>query len=226
MSFCIIVARFNENVEWTKQFTNVIIYNKGNKLDNGYNEVFLNNVGREGHTYYKYICENYEKLPEYTFNTGHVDSVETLLDALDDEYYIIGVDGEEKTHWNKISHVSRHPVNGQMMKVCTKSGRIVETTTSHSHLIRENHIVTPIIGANMKEGMRIPVCSYIDDTFVKDTYKDYKLDELFGWFIGAYLAEGNLNYNEISITNVSEYYIENTKKVARLFHLKHFVNLF
>ncbi|MBH73934.1 MAG: hypothetical protein CMM57_09815 [Rhodospirillaceae bacterium] len=27
----------------------------------------LNNVGREGHTYYKYICDNYEKLPEYTF---------------------------------------------------------------------------------------------------------------------------------------------------------------
>ena len=66
MSFCIIVARYNENVEWTKQFTNVIIYNKGNKLDNDYNEVFLNNVGREGHTYYKYICDNYEKLAEYT----------------------------------------------------------------------------------------------------------------------------------------------------------------
>jgi len=43
MSFCIIVARYNENVEWTKQFSNVIIYNKGSKLDNdnGYNEVFF-----------------------------------------------------------------------------------------------------------------------------------------------------------------------------------------
>jgi hypothetical protein len=66
MSFCIIVARYNENVEWTKYFPNVIIYNKGNKLDNNYNEVFLNNVGREGHTYYKYICDNYENLAEYT----------------------------------------------------------------------------------------------------------------------------------------------------------------
>ena len=44
-----------------------------------------------------------------------------------------------------------------------------------------------------------------------------ELNKLFGWFIGAYLAEGNLNYNEISITNVSEYYIENTKKIAELF---------
>jgi len=86
------------------------------------------------------LCDNIiEQLPEYTFNTGHHDSVETLLDTLDDEYYIIGVDGEEKTRWNKISHVSRHPVNGELMKVTTKSGRIVETTTSHSHLIRKNN---------------------------------------------------------------------------------------
>ena len=66
MSFCIIVARYNENVEWTKQFPNVIIYNKGRPLGNKYNEVFLNNVGREGHTYYKYIYDNYEDLSDYT----------------------------------------------------------------------------------------------------------------------------------------------------------------
>jgi hypothetical protein len=66
MSFCIIVARYNEDVEWSKQFPNVIIYNKGQPLDNYYNEVFLNNVGREGHTYYKYICDNYENLADYT----------------------------------------------------------------------------------------------------------------------------------------------------------------
>jgi hypothetical protein len=66
MSFCIVIARYDENVEWTKQLSNVIIYNKGIKLDNGYNEVFLDNVGREGHTYYKYICDNYENLADYT----------------------------------------------------------------------------------------------------------------------------------------------------------------
>jgi hypothetical protein len=66
MSFCIVVARYNEVIDWTKQFQNVIIYNKGEKLNNGYNEVFLNNVGREGHTYYKYICDNYDNLSDYT----------------------------------------------------------------------------------------------------------------------------------------------------------------
>ena len=153
-----------------------------------------------------------------TFNTGNHNSVETLLSDLDNEYYIIGVSEVEKTSWNKISHVSKHPVNGQLMKVITRSGRIVETTTSHSHLIRKDHKVIPITGANLITGMRIPVCASIEqNNFVKNTYKNIKLDAIMGWFIGAYLAEGNLNYNEISITNISEYYIENTKKVAALF---------
>ena len=163
-----------------------------------------------------------ENNKEFTFNTGHENSVETLLDHMDNEYYIVGVSKDEKTSWNKISHISRHPVNGQMMKVTTKSGRTVETTTSHSHLIRgENHEVVPIVGADMKEGMRIPVSKHIDSSFEKDTIeinnKFYKLDHLFGWFVGAYLAEGNLNSNSISITNISEHYIENTKKFASRF---------
>jgi DNA-directed RNA polymerase beta' subunit len=162
--------------------------------------------------------------PEFTFNTGHENSVETLLEKNKYEYYIIGVSKNEKTKWNKISHISRHPVNGQMMKVTTKSGRMVETTTSHSHLIRSNNEVVPIVGANMKEGMRIPVCKHIENKFVVSEINfentNIKLDKQFGWFIGAYLAEGNLNYNEISITNISDYYIENTKKIAELFGKK------
>ena len=66
MKFCIVVARYNENVEWTKEFSNVIIYNKGKPLKGDYNEIFLENVGREGHTYYKHIYDNYENLSDYT----------------------------------------------------------------------------------------------------------------------------------------------------------------
>jgi len=171
----------------------------------------------------EFCDELIKRLPDMTFNTGHENSVETLMDLLEDEYYIIGVSENEKTHWNKISHVSRHPVNGQIMKVTTRSGRIVETTTSHSHLIRDENTqsVIPIVGANMKVGMRIPVAKHIENSFVKDTVvigaKEYKLDHLFGWFIGAYLAEGSINYNEISITNISQHYIETTQKFAQLF---------
>jgi len=176
------------------------------------------------------ICDNLiEQYPQYTFNTGHHDSVETLLDALNDEYYIIGVDEKEQTNWNKISHISRHPVNGQLMRVITRSGRIVETTTSHSHLVRRNQSVEPIVGSDMKEGMRIPVAKYIENSFINDTVtidnKEHKLDHLFGWFVGAYLAEGNLNKKTgsqdvngtINITNISADFIENTKQFALRF---------
>jgi hypothetical protein len=66
MTLCIVVARYNEDVEWTKQFNNVKIFNKGEPLEPGYNEFFLSNVGREGHTYYKYIYDNYDTLYDYT----------------------------------------------------------------------------------------------------------------------------------------------------------------
>jgi hypothetical protein len=67
MNFCIVVARYNENLEWTKQFSNVIVYNKGSSLTNDFNQILLNNVGREGHTYYKHIYDNYDNLADYTF---------------------------------------------------------------------------------------------------------------------------------------------------------------
>lgn len=66
MNFCIVVARYNENLEWAKQFLNVIVYNKGDTLTDDFNQIFLNNVGREGHTYYKHIYDNYNNLTDYT----------------------------------------------------------------------------------------------------------------------------------------------------------------
>lgn len=159
--------------------------------------------------------------PELTIGTGHPDSVETDLTTLPNEYYIIGVDTQEKTHWNKISHVSRHPVNGQLMTITTRSGRKTTTTLSHSHLIRANQTVEAITGANLKVGMRIPVTKHIDNTFINDKIKidekEYQLDHLFGWFVGAYLAEGSINSNTISISNVSDHFINKTTELGKLF---------
>ena len=170
----------------------------------------------------KFCDKLIKKYPELTFDTGHVDSVETNLETLNEQYYIIGVDYEEQTHWNKISHISRHPINGQVMKVTTKSGRTTHTTLSHSHLIRKDQTIVPIVGSQLTKGMRIPVAKHIDNTFINEYVKiddvDYKLDYLFGWFIGAYLAEGSLNSNTIIITNISEHFINNTKLFAKRFN--------
>lgn len=66
MDYSIVVARYNEDLKWTKQYSNVIIYNKGGKLnDDEYKYISLKNVGREGHTYYTHIYENYDNLTDY-----------------------------------------------------------------------------------------------------------------------------------------------------------------
>ncbi len=169
-----------------------------------------------------FIDELMEQHKTFTFGTGHVDSYETLLENLDYEYFIQSVNEVEKTSWTKISHVSRHPVNGNMIRVYTKSGRYVETTPSHSHLILKNSRVVPITGDDLKEGMRIPICSKMTSAYTSNVIElenniNITLDKDFGWFIGAYLSEGNLNYNEICITNISEQYIYLVQKIASRF---------
>ncbi len=65
MNYCIIVARYNEDLQWIKPFVNTIVYNKGTALTEDFTQITLDNVGREGHTYYKHIYDNYENLAEY-----------------------------------------------------------------------------------------------------------------------------------------------------------------
>jgi hypothetical protein len=61
----IVVARYNEDTSWTKKLENVLVYNKGQPQPD-YKEIELPNVGREGHTYYKHICDNYDNLSDIT----------------------------------------------------------------------------------------------------------------------------------------------------------------
>jgi len=67
MNFQILVARYHECPNWTKEYSDILIYNKGPPItDPSMNSKQLpKNVGREGHTYYTYICENYDNLPDY-----------------------------------------------------------------------------------------------------------------------------------------------------------------
>lgn len=85
MTFSIVVARYQENTNWSKSFPNVTIYNKGTPMHNEQNVVPLPNVGREGHTYYKYICDHYDDLPDYVaFLQGNpFDHSPNILDDLE-----------------------------------------------------------------------------------------------------------------------------------------------
>lgn len=136
-----------------------------------------------------------------TINTGHFNSYETLLDNDENEYYVIGVNKNEKISYNKISHVSRHPSNGNLMKVITRTGRQITTTYSHSHLVRTKNSVEPITGDKLTIGNRIPVIRNVKQFDTIDNINDNKLDYELGCKYSCYLVNfyENMNYIDIEL---------------------------
>lgn len=109
-----------------------------------------------------------------------------------DDYYIVSVTNDERTNWRRILEVSRHPANGGLVTVRTKSGRQTTATLSHSFLKRTKTGIEPIEGGQLQIGDRIPIARYIptvDTPFTTITLQDttFTLDKALGYTIGSYL---------------------------------------
>jgi len=88
----IVVARYNENIEWLRPYNDcVIVFNKGeNNIPPFKNIKTLQNIGREGETYLRYIIDNYDNLPDkVTFLQGESFSHNSTI--------LYGLDNYEKT---------------------------------------------------------------------------------------------------------------------------------
>lgn len=74
----LVVARYNEDIEWVKGFPTKYLYNKGdiNTISDGLREHVTNlpNLGRESHTYLYHIIKHYDALDDITiFTQGKYD---------------------------------------------------------------------------------------------------------------------------------------------------------
>lgn len=143
-------------------------------------------------------------------NTDKVTQIagESVVLPMEDDYYIVGVSEDEKTSWRRISEISRHPANGGLVEAVTRSGRRTTATLTHSFLKRSNTGIIPVLGSDLKIGMRIPVARYIPEVpgalqEVKSGETTFALDRLFGWVCGMYLADGCLNGNTINISKIN-----------------------
>ena len=126
-------------------------------------------------------------------------------EALDlpSEWAIMGVSDDEKASWKPISQVSRHPANGGLVKVTTKSGRSTTATLSHSFLKRTTTGIAEVKGSDLRVGQRIPVAfrqPVPEDALT--SYKGFALTKDFGWLVGIYLADGSFNGNVVQITKI------------------------
>jgi len=127
---------------------------------------------------------------------------------LEENYFIVGVSQDEKTSWKRISEISRHPANGGMVEVVTRTGRKTTATLTHSFLKRSKEGIVPVLGSDLQVGMRIPIARQIPEvplpiiSFVQgETIFD--MNKEFGWVCGMYLANGCFRGNIISISKVN-----------------------
>ena len=59
-----VIARFGEDLSWVNELQcHATIYNKGDSYVDG--AILLPNIGRESHTYFTHIVENYSDLPDF-----------------------------------------------------------------------------------------------------------------------------------------------------------------
>ena len=83
MDKSLIIARYNEDLEWLKQYSDfkITVYNKGDKLKDEpiYDVINLENKGRESHTWLYHIVKNYNNLNEINiFLQGKIDDLNCM----------------------------------------------------------------------------------------------------------------------------------------------------
>lgn len=103
------------------------------------------------------------------------------------DWYIPSVSANGNVDWKQISHVSRHPVHGELMKIYTESGRTTSSTLSHSHLqLSSDGLIIPIKGRDLRIGHKIPVIKYVPHYSKMSTYQGTALTYDLGRYCGAY----------------------------------------
>lgn len=120
----IVVARYNENIEWLLPYKEICtVYNKGNndEILNSFKTIKLENVGRESHTYLYHIINNYDNLADKTvFFQGEIDdhNILNINDYLKEGHIIgkftrLNIENLKK----KINHSDKYK-NDKNMKMC------------------------------------------------------------------------------------------------------------
>ena len=91
MDKSLIIARYDEDIEWLKQYNDfkITIYNKGNKLEDEpfYKIINLENKGRESQTWLYHIVKNYYQLDEINvFLQGKIDDLDCMAFSNPNDY--------------------------------------------------------------------------------------------------------------------------------------------
>ncbi len=152
----------------------------------------------------------------------------------------LSLDQDEKVRWKRITSVIRHRFSGKLLRIRTRSGRVITATPFHSFVVRQNNRIVPIEGRRLRVGDRIPVirhmplncvssidiAEFVSYPVVGDSVKPIngsrtlELDFDFGYFLGIYLADGHATKHFVSISNTRDEVIEIVRRFAEKLGIK------
>ncbi|MBI3190219.1 DNA-directed RNA polymerase subunit A'' [archaeon] len=164
----------------------------------------------------------------------HVDGWD-VCDISESNIIVPSINEDEKVEWKRLLAVSRHKAPEKLLRIKTQSGRQITATDSHSFIVREDNRIKAVAGSELAVGRRIPslrkmhenclheinIKSYVGDHYInrKNIPPSIKLDETFGFFVGAYLSEGNATKNYINISNTNDKFISWIHRFANAYGL-------
>ena len=126
---------------------------------------------------------------------------------------VLTISQNEKIEWKHVTEISKHPTNGDLVKIKTESGRHVTSTLAHSHLRKaysddkKTFKILPVLGSELKITDRIPiirktpvVSDYITSIFISDYIKHDKVENGF-----IYLNDERM-INKIVIDDITAWF--------------------
>ena len=101
--------------------------------------------------------ELYEPYQTHITEDGKASYILPTLDVLDIKVPGLNYD-TQKVEWKRVSCLSKHPPNGKLVRITTKSGRKVTATLSHSFVSRDIFDKPYTIrGDQLRKGMYVPI---------------------------------------------------------------------
>jgi DNA-directed RNA polymerase beta' subunit len=163
----------------------------------------------------------------------------TILEWIRDHRVEVLACGEDgKVIWDNVEAVTRHPVVNEdgtntLIKITLDSGRTVTCTKAKSVLGRKDNKIVQVDAKDLRIGDYVPVSTVLhlddanyvnsldmseyvpktDESPMKETER-FELDELSGFFCGAYLAEGYCTKHTLVMSNVDD---DCNKKIIHFF---------
>tara|TARA_B110000046_G_scaffold177193_1_gene203687 strand:- start:996 stop:6944 length:5949 start_codon:yes stop_codon:yes gene_type:complete len=113
----------------------------------------------------------------------------------------LGVSSTENVAWANVTHVSRHPANGDMLTVTTERGRTLKMTASHSFLVRDKNRVVQRTGSDLVLGDCLPIVKDLPMRNGVPPWSPIPLDRATGRFVGAIVSEGTVADDTVAFAN-------------------------